>query len=187
LQEFLADAHAHGSVIAGGAPLDRDGFFIAPTIVKDIPDSARLVRDEQFGPILPILPYDSIDDVIARTNDSEYGLGGTIWTSNPERGIEVALKIDSGTIWINKHLDLPFDVPLAAPSNRALGQNWVAKGLRSLPSPRSSTPRYKLKDPHGDDYRRRTGCSHPNKGWGRTSVRPARRAYRYDFSSLSRS
>lgn len=132
LQEFLADAHAHGSVIAGGAPLDRDGFFIAPTIVKDIPDSARLVRDEQFGPILPILPYDSIDDVIARTNDSEYGLGGTIWTSNPERGIEVALKIDSGTIWINKHLDLPFDVPFGGAKQSGFGAELGREGLEEF-------------------------------------------------------
>lgn len=132
LKEFLADAHANGSVIAGGAPLDRDGYFIAPTIVKDIPDDARLVREEQFGPILPILAYDSIEDAIARANDSEYGLGGTIWTSNPERAIDVALKIDSGTVWINKHLDLPFDVPFGGAKQSGFGAELGREGLEEF-------------------------------------------------------
>lgn len=132
LKDFLADAHANGSVIAGGAPLDRDGFFIAPTIVRDIPDSARLVREEQFGPILPILAYDDIDDAIARANDSEYGLGGTIWTSNPERAIEVALKIDSGTVWINKHLDLPFDVPFGGAKQSGFGAELGREGMEEF-------------------------------------------------------
>lgn len=132
LKEFLADAHANGSVIAGGAPLDREGFFIAPTIVKDIPDDARLVREEQFGPILPILAYDDLNDAIARANDSEYGLGGTIWTSNPERAIDVAMKIDSGTIWINKHLDLPFDIPFGGAKQSGFGAEMGREGLEEF-------------------------------------------------------
>ncbi|MXO73022.1 aldehyde dehydrogenase family protein [Alteraurantiacibacter buctensis] len=132
LKEFLADAHANGSVIAGGAPLDREGFFIAPTIVKDIPDSARLVQEEQFGPVLPILAYDDLDDAIARANDSEYGLGGTIWTSNPERAIEVAMKIDTGTVWINKHLDLPFDVPFGGAKQSGFGAEMGREGLEEF-------------------------------------------------------
>ncbi|MBA4091288.1 MAG: aldehyde dehydrogenase [Sphingobium sp.] len=132
LKEFLDDAHASGSVIAGGTALDRDGYFIAPTIVKDIGDDARLVREEQFGPILPILSYDTIEDAIARANDSEYGLGGTIWTSNPERAIAVALKIDTGTVWINKHLDLPFDVPFGGAKQSGFGAELGREGLEEF-------------------------------------------------------
>ncbi|MEG8220731.1 aldehyde dehydrogenase family protein [Sphingomonas sp. HH69] len=132
LKEFLDDAHASGSVIAGGAALDREGYFIAPTIVKDIGDDARLVREEQFGPILPILSYDTIEDAIARANDSEYGLGGTIWTSNPERAIAVALKIDTGTVWINKHLDLPFDVPFGGAKQSGFGAELGREGLEEF-------------------------------------------------------
>lgn len=132
LKEFLDDAHASGSVIAGGTALDRDGYFIAPTIVKDIDDNARLVREEQFGPILPILSYDTIEDAIARANDSEYGLGGTIWTSDPERAIAVALKIDTGTVWINKHLDLPFDVPFGGAKQSGFGAELGREGLEEF-------------------------------------------------------
>jgi acyl-CoA reductase-like NAD-dependent aldehyde dehydrogenase len=71
--------------------------------------------------VLPILKYDDIADAVARANDSEYGLGGTVWTSNIERGIEVANQVDSGTIWINKFLDLPFDVPFRGAKQSGMG------------------------------------------------------------------
>ncbi len=75
---YIDEASRDGSIIAGGKALDRDGYFIEPTIVRDIPDDAPLVREEQFGPVVPVLAYDSIDEVVAKANDSEYGLGGTI-------------------------------------------------------------------------------------------------------------
>lgn len=118
---FLENAHEEGTVIAGGDAPEGQGYFIQPTIVRDIPDSARLVREEQFGPVLPILKYDDVADAIARANDSEYGLGGTVWTSNIERGIEVANQVQSGTIWVNKFLDLPFDVPFRGAKQSGLG------------------------------------------------------------------
>lgn len=126
---FLDDAHTYGRVIAGGAPLDREGFFIAPTIVRDIPDSARLVREEQFAPVLPILSYDDVDDAIRRANDSDFGLGGTVWTSDPERGYEVASRVQSGTVWVNRHMDLPFDVPLGGAKQSGLGVELGEEGL----------------------------------------------------------
>jgi len=126
---FLEDAHASGKVIAGGAALERDGYFIAPTIVRDIPDSARLVREEQFGPVLPIMSFDTVDDAVARANDSEYGLGGTVWTSDPQRGFEVASRIQSGTVWVNKHLDLPFDVPFRGAKQSGFGAENGLEGL----------------------------------------------------------
>jgi len=118
---FLLDAKAEGTVIAGGEAREGDGYFIQPTIVRDIADSARLVREEQFGPVLPVLRYDDVADAILRANDSEYGLGGTVWTSNIERGIEVANQVDSGTVWVNKFLDLPFDVPFRGAKQSGLG------------------------------------------------------------------
>jgi acyl-CoA reductase-like NAD-dependent aldehyde dehydrogenase len=118
---FLLSAKEEGTVIAGGEAGEGDGYFIQPTIVRDIADSAKLVREEQFGPVLPILKYDDVADAIKRANDSEYGLGGTVWTSNIERGIEVANQVDSGTIWINKFLDMPFDVPFRGAKQSGMG------------------------------------------------------------------
>jgi len=118
--------------VAGGAPLEREGYFIAPTIVRDLPDHARLVREEQFGPVLPVLPYDDLGQAIAAINASEYGLGGTIWTGNPERGEQVAMLIDSGTVWVNRHLDLPFDVAFGGAKQSGLGRQQGIEGLQEF-------------------------------------------------------
>src|SRR5262249_31571379 len=67
---FLEDARQNGKIVAGGV-LERDGYFVQPTIVRDIPDNARLVREEQFGPVLPVLRYSDIDEVIARANNTD--------------------------------------------------------------------------------------------------------------------
>jgi acyl-CoA reductase-like NAD-dependent aldehyde dehydrogenase len=132
VQGFLEDARTRGTIIAGGKPMTGPGYFIRPTIVRDIADDARLVREEQFGPVLPVLRYSTIDDAIARVNDSEYGLGATIWSSNPERAYDVALRIDSGTVWINKHLELFPDVPFWGAKQSGFGAEMGQEGLEEF-------------------------------------------------------
>lgn len=129
---LLAEAREQGTIVAGGDPVEGDGYFITPTIVRDLPDDARLVREEQFGPILPVLAYDDLDDAIARANDSDFGLGGTIWTSDVERGIEVASRIESGTVWVNKHLELPFDVPFGGAKQSGIRRQQGIEGLEDF-------------------------------------------------------
>ncbi len=93
---LLADAKERGTVLAGGQALDRPGYFIPPTIVRDLDDDAPLVREEQFGPVLPVLKYRDIEDVIARANNSEFGLGGTVWGKDVERAKRVAMRVEFG-------------------------------------------------------------------------------------------
>ena len=107
-------------------------FFIRPTIVRDIPDDAKLVCEEQFGPVLPVMRYKDLDDAIARTNSTDYGLGATVWTSNPQRGYEVACRIYSGTVWVNKHLDLPADIPFSGAKQSGLGTEMGIEGLQEF-------------------------------------------------------
>ena len=132
VQGFIAEARERGQIIAGGTPVAGAGYFIRPTIVRDIPDDTRLVREEQFGPVLPILRYSNLDEAIARANSTEYGLGATIWSSNLARAYEVALKIDSGTVWINKHLDLPPDVPMGGAKQSGFGIEMGQDGLEEF-------------------------------------------------------
>lgn len=131
---FIEEARGQGTIVAGGVPDGGAGagYFIPPTIVRDLPDDARLVREEQFGPVLPVLAYDDLDEVIARANDSDYGLGGTIWTADVDRGIAVASRIESGTIWVNKHLDLPFDVPFGGAKQSGIGRQHDTEGLEDF-------------------------------------------------------
>ena len=129
---FLEDARTHGTIIAGGKTLDRDGYFIAPTIVRDIPDDARLVREEQFGPVLPVLKYSDLDDAISRANSTEYGLGGTVWGTDLKRAFAVAQQIASGTVWINKHLELPPDIPFGGAKQSGFGTEMGQEGLEEF-------------------------------------------------------
>ncbi len=129
---FLEDAKQNGIIVAGGDAIDRKGYFIAPTIVRDIPDDARLVREEQFGPVLPVLRYSEIDDVVSRANDTEYGLGGTVWSSNLDRAFDVAARIDSGTVWVNKHMDIQPDIPFAGAKQSGFGVEMGREGLEEF-------------------------------------------------------
>jgi acyl-CoA reductase-like NAD-dependent aldehyde dehydrogenase len=129
---YLEDARRNGKIVAGGEVSSSRGYFVRPTIVRDIPDDAALVREEQFGPILPVLSYASLDDAIARANDTEYGLGATIWSSNTQRAYEVASRIESGTVWVNKHLDLPPDIPFAGAKQSGLGIEMGQEGLEEF-------------------------------------------------------
>jgi acyl-CoA reductase-like NAD-dependent aldehyde dehydrogenase len=132
VKEFLADARANGKVIAGGRALERDGYFIEPTIVRDIPDDARVVREEQFGPVLPVLKYSDVNEAVARVNGTEYGLGGSVWSANPERAFEIAQQLASGTVWVNKHLDVPPEGPFGGAKQSGFGCEMGQEGLEEF-------------------------------------------------------
>jgi len=129
VKALIADAKQRGTVLAGGEALDRPGYFIPPTIVRDLDDDAPLVREEQFGPVLPVLKYRDIEEVIARANDSDYGLGGTIWGRDVARATEVAMKIDSGTVWVNQHLAIDPRIPFRGSKQSGLGGELGQSGL----------------------------------------------------------
>lgn len=132
VKEYIEVGRRDGKIIAGGEAHEGKGYFIAPTIVRDISHDSRLVKEEQFGPVLPVLSYNDLDDAIAKANDSEYGLGGTVWTNDLDRGQAVASQIMSGTIWVNKHLDLPFDVPFGGAKQSGLGVEYGQEGLEEF-------------------------------------------------------
>lgn len=129
VRSLIEDARTRGKIIAGGEVLDREGYFIPPTIVRDLPDDAPLVLEEQFGPVLPVLKYDDIDDVIARANDSEFGLGGTIWGNDVAKATEIAKRIDTGTVWINQHLAIDPNIPFRGSKQSGLGGELGEAGL----------------------------------------------------------
>lgn len=126
---LLADARENGEVLAGGEPLDRPGFFIPPTIVAGLADDAPLVREEQFGPVLPVLRFADIDDVVARANASDYGLGGTVWSPDVERATQVARRINTGTVWVNQHLAIEAGIPFRGVKQSGLGTELGEAGL----------------------------------------------------------
>jgi acyl-CoA reductase-like NAD-dependent aldehyde dehydrogenase len=112
VRDLIADAKAAGlTFLAGGEIPDGKGYFIPISIVDNPPEDSRVVVEEAFGPVLPLLKYADIDEVIKRANASDYGLAGSVWTSNPAKGAEVAAKLDTGTVWVN---EFQYVVPWAA-------------------------------------------------------------------------
>jgi len=132
LKGLLESARTEGKIIAGGNAMERDGFFIEPTIVRDVSDDARIVREEQFGPVLPVLRYEEIEDVLARANDSDYGLGGSVWGKNIERATRVAERVQSGTVWVNQHLGLSPTIPFRGAKQSGLGTELGQEGLEEF-------------------------------------------------------
>jgi acyl-CoA reductase-like NAD-dependent aldehyde dehydrogenase len=127
---LVADAVGHGAkAVVGGSALERPGFFWDPTILVDVDDSMAIVAEEQFGPVVPVLAYDDLSEAVQRANDSHYGLGSSIWTSDPERGAAVARDIEAGTTWVNSHLQVTPNQPFGGVKWSGLG---VENGLIGL-------------------------------------------------------
>jgi acyl-CoA reductase-like NAD-dependent aldehyde dehydrogenase len=129
VSEVIADARKHGKVIAGGEKMSGAGYFIQPTIVRDIADGTRLVDEEQFGPVLPVIKYSDAEDAVARANASPYGLGGSIWSSDPDRAYKLALQMESGSVWVNKHAELAPNIPFGGSKTSGLGTELGEEGL----------------------------------------------------------
>jgi acyl-CoA reductase-like NAD-dependent aldehyde dehydrogenase len=104
VKTLVDDAVSRGArVAAGGAPLDRDGYFYRPTILDNVSDGVRVVDAEQFAPVLPVIPFSDANDAVDLANNSEYGLTASVWSSDPERAYTLTDRIDSGQVAVNQH------------------------------------------------------------------------------------
>jgi acyl-CoA reductase-like NAD-dependent aldehyde dehydrogenase len=123
---------AGARVVAGGPHSEGPGYFHAPTILTDVTDDMPIVAEEQFGPALPVLPYDDLDEVVARANASHFGLGSSIWTGDTERGADLARRIEAGTTWVNCHLYLLPSLPFGGVKQSGLGVENGVWGLHEF-------------------------------------------------------
>lgn len=126
---YIENARDNGTIIAGGELPDGPGYFVPLTVVRDIEDGTAVVDEEPFGPILPIIKYRDIDDAIARANNSEYGLGGSVWSSDIERAWKVAERLDCGSAWVNQHAAFAPDIPFPAAKQSGIGVEWGREGM----------------------------------------------------------
>jgi acyl-CoA reductase-like NAD-dependent aldehyde dehydrogenase len=122
-------------IICGGEIPDTPGYFIPPTLVADVAESSRLVQEEQFGPIVPILKYSDVNDAVARANDTRFGLSGSVWTSDIERGKAIAARLEVGTAWVNQHRATSAVVPFGGAKESGLGRQYSHLGLKSYMEP----------------------------------------------------
>jgi len=129
---YIEDGRKHGKIIAGGYIPDRPGYFIPPTVVRDISEGTRLVDEEPFGPVLPVIKYTDVDDAVSRANASKFALSASVWSSNTERAWAVALNLDSGTVWVNTHGAVGAHIPFPANKESGIGVERGVAGLQEL-------------------------------------------------------
>jgi acyl-CoA reductase-like NAD-dependent aldehyde dehydrogenase len=117
-------------ILAGGRAIDRPGYFIAPTVVADIAEGTRLVDEEPFGPVLPVIRFNDLEDAIARANDTRFGLGASVWTNDLEKGAEVAARLESGVAWVNHHVGTAPEYPFGGIKESGMGRSNGEMGLK---------------------------------------------------------
>jgi acyl-CoA reductase-like NAD-dependent aldehyde dehydrogenase len=130
VRELIDDARDQGLVLIEGSSVpDNGGYFIPVTLVDNPPEQARVVQEEAFGPVLPLLKFSDVDDVIARANASEYGLAGAVWSNDVEQAKSIARRLETGTVWINQNLKMRPDTPFAGHKQSGFG---VENGLDGM-------------------------------------------------------
>jgi len=129
VSQLIKTSKSHGTLIAGGDSLSGPGFFIRPTLFRDIKSGAPLVDEEQFGPVLPIIKYEDNDQLIAEINSSIYGLGASVWGSDAAECYAIANEIEAGTVWVNKHAELDPAFPFSGAKQSGIGSELGKSGL----------------------------------------------------------
>jgi betaine-aldehyde dehydrogenase len=136
VESYIAAAHASAAVhvVGGERPADprlADGYFVTPAVFADCTDDMVFVREEIFGPVMAVLPFRDEDEVLARANDTDYGLSGAVFTSDFARAHRVANAIEAGIVWINDYNVTPPNVPFGGAKHSGLGRE---NGLQTLDS-----------------------------------------------------
>lgn len=133
VSELVAEALAQGATaLAGGKPMDRRGYFYEPTVLVGVEDRMRIVAEEQFGPVMPLLSYRTVEEAVERANSTQYGLGGSVWSGDPARASAVAERLQSGTAWINTHAQSGLQAPFGGVKQSGLGSQHGIWGIDSL-------------------------------------------------------
>lgn len=135
VKEMAQDAKARGArFLTGGEQTDTSGYYFPITLVADIEDGAKLVDEEQFGPILPIIRFSDVEDAIRRANNNPNGLGGSVWSQNIDRAREIAARLECGTVWINHHAVVQPNVPFGGVKQSGFGVEFGEAGLKEFTS-----------------------------------------------------
>jgi aldehyde dehydrogenase (NAD+) len=139
VEGYIATGRAEGAEIAigGGRPAGLPtGWYVEPTVFVDVDNRMTIAREEIFGPVLAVIPYDDLDDAVRIANDSDYGLSGTVWTADPAAGVAVARRVRTGTYTVNGFM-LEFTCPFGGFKQSGLGRELGPEGLEAYLEPKS--------------------------------------------------
>jgi aldehyde dehydrogenase (NAD+) len=139
VEGYIAAGRAAGGRITtgGGRPAEFDrGWFVQPTVFTDLDHGSPTAREEIFGPVVVVLPYADTEDALALANDSDYGLGGTVWTADEERGLDLARRMHTGTVGVNGYI-MDIGAPFGGVKASGLGRELGPEALASYRQPKS--------------------------------------------------
>ncbi|KAF5494989.1 putative aldehyde dehydrogenase FUS7 [Colletotrichum siamense] len=134
VKDLLKDIEEQKHKLAAGstAPASNGkGYFITPTMVDNPPDNSRIVVEEPFGPVFPVLKWSDEKEVIQRANNTDMGLGASVWSKDLEKAQAIAKKLKAGNVWINTHLELQYDAPFGGHKQSGIGYEYGAGGLKA--------------------------------------------------------
>jgi succinate-semialdehyde dehydrogenase/glutarate-semialdehyde dehydrogenase len=134
VEELVDDAVKSGATVLTGAkrpvgPEFDNGFFYLPTVLTDVKEDAKMVKEECFGPAIPIFKVHDLDEAIAKTNDTIYGLGSCIWTSDMKKAHTAIEKIEAGAVWVNMNMEYALEVPRGGVKQSGVGREMGFEGL----------------------------------------------------------
>lgn len=137
IQDLIIDAENIGAdfIFTGQKP-DLEGYFIPVTLVGNVNNGDRIVDEEQFGPVLPIIKYKTLEEAISKANDSENGLGASVWSDNLDEAQKVATQLEAGTVWINQHGAIHPFVPFGGAKQSGYGVEFGMEGLKAVTVPK---------------------------------------------------
>ena len=139
--ELIQDAKDNGYKFLTGGDVDPSGtgYYVPITILDNPPEDARIVAEEQFGPVMPLMKFGTVDEVIERANNSDYGLAGAVWTKDADKGVEIAEQLETGTVWINEFLHISPLAPFGGHKQSGFGAEYGVDGLKEFTYPQVIT------------------------------------------------
>jgi acyl-CoA reductase-like NAD-dependent aldehyde dehydrogenase len=131
VSRLVDEARARGArIVTGGVRPKGPGYFYPLTLIADVTDDMGIVKEEQFGPVIPIIKYHTIEEAMQRANSLDVGLGGSVWGNDPEEAASYARQLECGTAWVNQHAVLHPMAPMGGVKMSGIGIEFNVDGLR---------------------------------------------------------
>ncbi|HEY1827331.1 MAG TPA: aldehyde dehydrogenase family protein, partial [Acidimicrobiales bacterium] len=135
IEGYLDSGREEGATVAigGGRPSEfSKGWYVEPTVFTNVDNKMKIAQEEIFGPVLVVIPYDGDDQAVEIANDSNYGLCGSVWTGDNDRGLGVARQVRTGTYMLNSFAPMDFATPFGGYKESGIGREFGPEGLESF-------------------------------------------------------